>query len=180
MYTENDKLERTEFIDTLEKIIDKKFNDRDGFSFAIDGKWGCGKTFIVNMLEERLKNKYLVIKYNCWKYDYYEEPVMAIMSVIADALNKIAAENIRVDVDNSDDRVGKKIRNASKEWIPYIVVIGDKEVETDNYNVTVRKTGEKLDMTADELIASVKEETEGMPFRRLPLPRNVSERINFK
>ena len=94
--------------------------------------------------------------------------------------DKIAAENIRVDVDNSDDRVGKKIRNASKEWIPYIVVIGDKEVETDNYNVTVRKTGEKVDMTADELIASVKEETEGMPFRRLPLPRNVSERINFK
>ena len=35
-------------------------------------------------------------------------------------------------------------------------------------------------MTADELIASVKEETKGMPFRRLPLPRNVSERINFK
>ena len=94
--------------------------------------------------------------------------------------DKIAAENIRVDVDNSDDRVGKKIRNASKEWIPYIVVIGDKEIETDNYNVTVRKTGEKVDMTADELIASVKEETEGMPFRRLPLPRNVAERINFK
>ena len=85
-----------------------------------------------------------------------------------------------MDVDNSDDRVGKKIRNASKEWIPYIVVIGDKEVETDNYSVTVRKTGEKVDMTADELIASVKEETKGMPFRRLPLPRNVSERINFK
>ncbi len=94
--------------------------------------------------------------------------------------DKIAAANIRVDVDNSDDRVGKKIRNASKEWIPYIVVIGDKEIETDNYNVTVRKTGEKVDMTADELIASVKEETEGMPFRRLPLPRNVAERINFK
>jgi threonyl-tRNA synthetase len=35
-------------------------------------------------------------------------------------------------------------------------------------------------MTADELIAAVKEETEGMPFRRLPLPRNVAERINFK
>ena len=41
-------------------------------------------------------------------------------------------------------------------------------------------SGEKVDMNADELIASVKEETKGMPFRRLPLPRNVSERINFK
>ncbi len=92
MYIEQDKLNRNAFVDTLEKIIEKKFSEQDGFSFAIDGKWGCGKTFIVNMLEERLKNKYLVIKYNCWKYDYYEEPVMAIMSVIADTLNQIAAE----------------------------------------------------------------------------------------
>ena len=94
--------------------------------------------------------------------------------------DKIAAANIRVDVDNSDDRVGKKIRNASKEWIPYIIVIGDNELESDKYSVTVRETGEKVDMTADELIAEIKAKTEGMPFRRLPLPRTTSDRINFK
>ena len=92
MYTEQDRLNRTDFVETLEKIIEKKFNDLEGFSFAIDGRWGCGKTFKVNMLQERIKNKYLVIKYNCWKYDYHEEPIVAIMSVIADSLNKIAAE----------------------------------------------------------------------------------------
>ena len=94
--------------------------------------------------------------------------------------DKIAAANIRVDIDNTDDRVGKKIRNASKEWIPYIIVIGDKEVETDTYSVTVRETGEKVDMNADELIAEIKSKTEGMPFRRLPLPRYTADRINFK
>lgn len=94
--------------------------------------------------------------------------------------DKLAKANIRVDVDNSDDRVGKKIRNASKEWVPYIIVIGDKEIETDSYSVTVRSTGEKVDMTAEDLIAAIKEETEGMPYRRLPLPRNTADRINFK
>ncbi|WP_297982787.1 threonine--tRNA ligase [uncultured Methanobrevibacter sp.] len=94
--------------------------------------------------------------------------------------DKLAKANIRVDVDNSDDRVGKKIRNASKEWVPYIIVIGDKEIETDNYSVTVRSTGEKVDMTAEDLIAAIKEETKGMPYRRLPLPRNTADRINFK
>lgn len=92
MYTELDRLCRTDFVETLEKIIDKKFGDCEGFSFAIDGRWGCGKTFIINMLEERIKDKYLVINFNCWKYDYHEEPVVAIMSVIVDTLNKIAAE----------------------------------------------------------------------------------------
>lgn len=92
MYTELDRLNRTDFVEALAKIIDKKFCDCDGFSFAIDGRWGCGKTFIINMLEERIKDKYLVINFNCWKYDYHEEPVVTIMSVIADTLNKIAAE----------------------------------------------------------------------------------------
>src|SRR5207247_10837235 len=36
-------------------------------------------------------------------------------------------EGIRVDLDDSGDSLGKKIRNAEKEWVPYIVVIGEKE-----------------------------------------------------
>ncbi len=93
--------------------------------------------------------------------------------------DKIAAANIRVDIDNSSDRVGKKIRTASKEWIPYILVIGDKELESETFSVTVRETGEKVDMTAEELIAEVSAKNEGKPFRRLPLPRYTADRIKF-
>ncbi len=93
MYIEADKLNRMNFVANLKRIIDKKIEDGTGFSLALDGPWGSGKTFIVNMLDEIIKEQYLVIKYNCWKYDYYEEPVVAIMSVIADTLNEIAAEN---------------------------------------------------------------------------------------
>lgn len=93
--------------------------------------------------------------------------------------DKIQANNIRVDVDNSEDRVGKKIRNASKEWIPYIFVVGDKELESDTVQVTVRETGEKVDMTIDELIQEVSNKNKGMPYRRLPIPRNTAQRIHF-
>ncbi len=94
--------------------------------------------------------------------------------------DKLAKNNIRVDVDNTNDRVGKKIRNASKEWIPYILVIGDNELESGSFQVTVRETGEKVDMTADELISEIAGKNEGKPFRKLPLPRNIADRINFK
>ena len=93
---------------------------------------------------------------------------------------KIKASNIRVDIDDRDESVGKKIRNASKEWIPYIFVVGDKEVESGKFQVTVRETGEKVDMNVDELIAEVNEKCEGKPFRRLPLPKDISRRINFQ
>ena len=93
---------------------------------------------------------------------------------------KLNAAKIRVDVDDRDESVGKKIRNASKEWIPYIFVVGDKEVETGKFQVTVRETGEKVDMTVDELISEINEKTIGKPYRRLPLPKDISTRINFQ
>ena len=94
--------------------------------------------------------------------------------------NKINAVNIRVDVDDRDESVGKKIRNAATEWIPYIFVVGDNEKESGVFSVTVRETGEKVDMTVDELIKEVLDKTKGMPYRGLPLPKDISTRINFQ
>lgn len=94
--------------------------------------------------------------------------------------DKINAENIRVDVDDMDESVGKKIRNAATEWIPYIFVVGDNEKESGVFSVTVRETGEKVDMTVDELIKEVLDKTKGMPYRGLPLPKDISTRINFQ
>lgn len=94
--------------------------------------------------------------------------------------DKINAENIRVDVDDRDESVGKKIRNAATEWIPYIFVVGDNEKESAVFSVTVRETGEKVDMTVDELIKEVLDKTKGMPYRGLPLPKDISTRINFQ
>lgn len=94
--------------------------------------------------------------------------------------DKINAENIRVDVDDRDESVGKKIRNAATEWIPYIFVVGDNEKESGVFSVTVRETGEKVDMTVDELIKEILDKTKGMPYRGLPLPKDISTRINFQ
>lgn len=109
--------------------------------------------------------------------------ILPISEKHLDYANEVADEiekhNIRVDIDNSDDRVGKKIRNASKEWIPYIFVIGDNELESNKFTVTVRETGEKVDMDINTLIEEVTSKNNGMPYRRLPLNRNINERIRF-
>ena len=94
--------------------------------------------------------------------------------------DEIALNNIRVDVDNRDERVGKKIRNAATDWVPYTIVVGDKEIETNELNVTIRETKEKKEMDLTELVYRVLCESITKPFRKLPLPRNLSERINFQ
>jgi threonyl-tRNA synthetase len=96
-----------------------------------------------------------------------------------DLARKIKDQNIRVDVDDRPETVGKKIRNAATEWVPYVVVIGDNELESDELTVNIRETKEKQAMDLSTLIKTVQDETSDMPFRALPLPVLLSQRINF-
>jgi threonyl-tRNA synthetase len=98
---------------------------------------------------------------------------------------EIAAElGFRTDIDDRDETVGKKIRDAGREWIPYVVVIGDEEIESGKLSVTVRaestpKSPAKSKMTVEYLRRRLSDETKGKPWRRLPLPMNLSERPKF-
>src|SRR3989442_1693502 len=73
--------------------------------------------------------------------------------------------DVRADLDDSDDTLPKKIRTAEKEWIPYIVVVGKKEIESGNINVRVRETKEQTEMSIDALRKRVLAETKGLPSR---------------
>lgn len=87
---QQDRLGRGPFIELLNNIITQKTDAHEGISFAIDGKWGCGKSWILKELEQKLESQnYLVIHYNCWENEYYEEPLVALLSVIVDKLNQL-------------------------------------------------------------------------------------------
>ena len=65
---------------------------------------------------------------------------------------------IRVDVDDRAEKVGYKIREAKLEKIPYIIVVGDREVGENRVNVNERGVEEKQDMARDEFISRMIEE----------------------
>jgi len=86
---------------------------------------------------------------------------------------------IRADVDDRVETVGKKIRDAETEWIPFIVVVGEKEKASGKLAVRFRRTGEVRAMAPEELAKLVGKETEGMPWRPLPVSRMLTERAVF-
>jgi len=92
---------------------------------------------------------------------------------------RISCQNIRVDIDDRDDTVSKKIRNGEKEWIPYLLVVGEKEKSSGRLNVRSREDRSQKEMAVDDFIELVCKKTKGMPFRLLPLPRLVSKRPLF-
>ncbi|MBN1786303.1 MAG: threonine--tRNA ligase [Candidatus Methanofastidiosa archaeon] len=91
-----------------------------------------------------------------------------------------AFPGIRVDIDDRSESLAKRIRDAEKEWVPYIVVVGDKELQSGELAVRERASGEQVKMTSSELAEKIWAETKGMPFRALPLPMLVSRRPRFR
>lgn len=87
-----DYLYRQPFINLLKNIIANQSATKTGYSVAIDGEWGSGKTWVLNELESQLDKKYLVFHYNAWENDYYEEPLVAILSVMIEKLNLISKQ----------------------------------------------------------------------------------------
>lgn len=87
-----DILNRESFVEDLVRMVENIAEGKKSVSFAINGTWGCGKSFVLDMLEEQLaqdqSDKYLIVHYNCWKYDYYEEPLIATVTTIMDAINE--------------------------------------------------------------------------------------------
>lgn len=92
---------------------------------------------------------------------------------ILDELNK---NNIRADIDDRELSVGKKIREAESEWIHYILVIGDKEVDGNELVVRERLSKSQYGITLDNLMKKIKQEISGKPYLPLNLPAYLSKR----
>ena len=94
-------------------------------------------------------------------------------------MNDLQEMGFRCDLDDRDLSVSRKIRDAEKEWIPYIVVIGEKEIKGDMLTVRVRK-GDVREMKMEEFVKELKDKTGGYPRRKLPLPPLLSLRPKFR
>jgi len=90
---------------------------------------------------------------------------------------------IRSDIDDREQSVGRKIRDAEKEWIPIIVVVGDKEKQSKKFNPRFRvesigDSSKSYDLK--DLFKLIDSNTKGFPQEPLPLPALLSRRPKFK
>ena len=95
---------------------------------------------------------------------------------MADGWNK--QDHIRTDVDDRNDSVGKRIRDAEKEWIPYIMVIGEKDLNQvePSFTVRVRKTNEEESMPVWQINQAIQSQIKGKPYSSLNAPMLLSKR----
>ncbi|MDP2667784.1 MAG: His/Gly/Thr/Pro-type tRNA ligase C-terminal domain-containing protein, partial [Nitrosopumilaceae archaeon] len=90
--------------------------------------------------------------------------------------DSIGHKNIRVDIDDRNESIGKRIRDAETEWIRYSLVIGEKEINSKNLNVRDRESGAVKEISMDDFVLEIQKQVEGKPSSPLNSARHVSER----
>ena len=90
--------------------------------------------------------------------------------------DKLTEKNIRVDIDDRNESIGKRIRESEKEWIRYVLVIGDKEVNSKNLSVRDRTQSDVRDISFDDFINEIQTQNQGKPNSTLNLPPLLSKR----
>ncbi len=107
----------------------------------------------------------ILIEHHGGDFPLWVAPVQVRVITVAEAHRHAALEvvdrcrvaNMRVELDDTAETVGKKIRAAVTQKIPYIIVIGDKEVESKSVAVRKRGSRDTVTLSIDEFISLVQQ-----------------------
>ena len=130
---------------------------------------------ILEVLRDHEIHWQLTIQYSSIKH----WPLGSIL-LTQEFLVDLSNAGFRSDFDDRDLSVGKKVREAEKEWIPFILVVGKNEVESNEFQVRDRYSGEMITMSLSELTEHCKNLSAQMISDELPLPKFISNRPQFK
>jgi threonyl-tRNA synthetase len=106
----------------------------------------------------------ILIEHYAGAFPIWLAPVQAIVLPITDrhleyaqkVKDRLAAEGLRVTLDDRSEKVNLKIRDAQLQKIPYMLVVGDREAENGTVSVRNRKHGDQGTQTVDEFLANIR------------------------
>lgn len=112
----------------------------------------------------------ILIEHFAGAFPYWIAPVQVkilpvndnVLDYAADLVEKLESWDVRIETDLRDEKLGKKIRDAQMEKVPYMLVIGDKEVENGKVSVRERKEGDLGTMSLEGLKAKLDQEFDPM------------------
>ena len=137
---EGDFLNRHDFIKQVKNVIELLAKNKKNSCFAINGTWGIGKSYVLEKLEKQLLfyqneettlDQYFVFHFNCWEYDYYEEPLIAIVSSMLEEIRTkehLFSENARAHILSAVKFVFSKLYESSSNWLNDKIGIDPKRI----------------------------------------------------
>ncbi|MFX1443361.1 MAG: threonine--tRNA ligase [Promethearchaeota archaeon] len=148
------------------------------------------------LIETAVRNKDTIVP----GFKTWIAPIQARLLTVGDKQNEYAQkilnilnkEGYRADFDDREETLGKKIRQAEIDWVPYIVILGKKEEENETVSIRKRLIGKPFgpkkrtseqfnNIQLEEFLEMLKEDTRGFPKHKLPIPfRKFSTKVSFR
>lgn len=140
-----DKIGRKEIVDKICGLVES-LNEDSNFCLSINGAWGSGKSFVLDMIEDKLSKspEYIIVKYDAWENSFYPDPLIAMLSCVIEGLGnklskmrgyiKTAAE---CGVKKGKELVDKLSDAGGKIGVVATVIKNIAEIVADFKNVTV-------------------------------------------
>lgn len=108
----------------------------------------------------------VMIEHFAGAFPVWLAPIQTILVPVAEPFNEYAQDvtqklkdaGIRAQIDTSDDSLNKKVRNAEKQKIPYILVVWEQEQDANTVNVRSYKTGQQNEIPVEEFIKTITQE----------------------
>jgi threonyl-tRNA synthetase len=148
------------------------------------------------LIESAIRNKDKIVPgFKTWL-----SPIQVRILTVSDQQNEYAEkileilnrEEYRVEFDDREETLGKKIRQAEIDWIPYIVILGKNEVENEKISIRKRLIGKPFgpkkstaeqfnNILLEEFLEMLEKDTKDFPKYKLPIPfRKYSTKISFR
>ncbi len=110
----------------------------------------------------------IITEHFAGKFPVWLSPVQVKVMPISDAqldyakdvVEKLLANGIRVELDDRQEKIGYKIREAQLQKIPYMLILGEKEKDSESVGVRSRKDGDIGAMKIDDFLAKINKEVE--------------------
>lgn len=109
--TRIDLLDRWSFVKRMMDIVHILSEGKKNYCYAINGVWGSGKSFVLDEFEKWVKapGKFFYIRYNCWEYDYYDEPLLSLVSVMLETIEAGEEKLIKPETKTKLKTIAKKL-----------------------------------------------------------------------
>jgi len=95
-------------------------------------------------------------------------------------LETLAKAGIRADIDDRDDTMQSKVRDAELSWIPYTIIYGEREIKAKELSVRSRSDSKESKVSLTAFLRRFRAEVEGYPVKPLTYPVLLSQRPGYK
>jgi len=95
-------------------------------------------------------------------------------------LETLEKAGIRADLDDRDDTMQSKVRDAELSWVPYTIIYGEKEISSKELSVRSRADSKESKVALAAFLKGLKAEVEGYPAKTLTYPTLLSQRPGYK